>query len=389
MNNQFYELIQVALGTRNGLSRKPSDDEWLVLFETCEKQAISGFVFPALDKLSEQGQKPPTDLLFEWIGLSEQLKGQNAMMNAEAARLSKMFENEGHRTAILKGQANSLLYPDPLSRQPGDIDIWVSGGKEMVIRTLRKLDFLKSDLSKNHLVQAAQKYHHIHLSPYENGIDVEVHFRPSSGNYDLLTNQRLQAFLEDEIDKDNKLMEYGFRVPSLTFALIMQLAHIQRHFISEGVGMRQVIDYYYLLKKYFTDRVKGHSDGTEPTVDSRRGSQITEKLLKNLGLEKMAGALMWVLHEKLGLEEKYLIAPMDEKRGQMLLEVMMEGGNFGHYSHFIQDGFSITGSLKYRLKKYKLLKFNARETIWGEVDYATLFVMSIPERIRRRSWTLR
>ena len=135
MNNLFFELIQVALGTRNCLSRKPSDKEWSVLFEWCEKHAISGFVFPALEKLSELGQKLPTDLLYEWIGLFGQLKGQNTLMNSEAARLTSMFENEGHRTAILKGQANALLYPNPLSRQPGDIDIWVSGGE----RRLRRL----------------------------------------------------------------------------------------------------------------------------------------------------------------------------------------------------------------------------------------------------------
>lgn len=384
----FFELIQIALGSRNSLSRKPSDKEWLVLYEWCEKQAISGFVFPSLDKLSEQGEKPPADLLFEWIGLSEQLKGQNKLMNTEVARLTKMLENEGHRTVILKGQANALLYPNPLSRQPGDIDIWISGGRKKVEQSLRKLDLLEGNLSKYHSVQATQSYHHIHLPMDENGIIVEVHFRPSSGNYDPFTNRSLQAFLEEEICKDNELTEFGFRVPSLTFALIMQLAHIQRHFMSEGVGMRQVIDYYYLLKKYHTD-ITDLTEGKDPTVDGRRESEITEKVLKRLGVEKIAGALMWVLHEKLGMEEKYLIAPMDEKRGEMLLEVMMEGGNFGHYSHFLQEGFSVTGSLKYRFKKYKLLKFNARETIWGEIDYVASFVTSIPERIRRRSWTLR
>lgn len=248
----------------------------------------------------------------------------------------------------------------------------MSGGKERVEKTLRKLDLLTGDLSKYHSDHATQNYHHIHLPRNENGIDVEVHFRPSSGNHDPLTNRRLQAFLEDEINRDNELTEAGFRVPSLNFSLVMQLAHIQRHFISQGVGMRQVLDYYFLLK-------------------SRNNNQliIENGKLKFLGLEKMAGALMWVLHEKLGLGEEFLIAPMDEKRGKMLLSVMMEGGNFGHYSKRHQEEFSIAGSLKYRLNKYKLLSFDARETIWGELNYLASFVMSIPERIRRRSWTLR
>ncbi len=371
MDTLFFELIQVAIGMLNVLSRNPSDEEWSVLFEWCEKHAISGFVFPAMVKLSEQGQKPPTDLQFEWIGLSEQLKGQNMLMNTEAARLTKIFEDEGHQTAILKGQANALLYPAPMSRQPGDIDIWVSGGKKKIVQTLLKLDLLKGGHSRFHSDYATKIYHHIHLPPNENGIVVEVHFRPSSGNRDPFTNRRLQAFLKDEIDRDNELTEFGFRVPSLTFALIMQLAHIQRHFMTTGVGMRQVIDYYYLLRKW-------RMENEELRVD-----------WNSFGLHHIAGALMWVLHEKLGLEEKYLISSMDEKRGKMLLAVIMEGGNFGHYSHFLQEGFSITGSLKYRLKKYELLKFDARETIWGEINYFGKFITSIPERIRRRSWTLR
>jgi hypothetical protein len=371
MDYLFFQLIQVALGIRNNLSRKLSDEEWSVLFEWCEKHAISGFVFPALDKLSEQGQKPPMDLLFEWIGLFEQLRGQNALMNTEAARLTRMLENEGHRTAILKGQANALLYPNPLSRQPGDIDIWVSGGKETVEKTLRKLGILEGDLSKFNMDHATKNYHHIHLLPNENEIVVEVHFRPSSGNYDPFTNHRLQVFLEKEIDRENELTEAGFRVPSLKFALMMQLAHIQRHFVGLGLGMRQIIDYYFLLK----------SGNNQLIIENGK--------LKYLGLEKMAEALMWVLHEKLGLEEKYFIAPMDEKRGKMLLAVMMEGGNFGHYSHSYQEEFSITGSLKNRLKRFQLLKFDARETIWGGLNYVAFFVTSIPERIRRRSWTLR
>lgn len=373
MEKLFFELIRVALGKRDALSANPSDSEWRRLYAMCEKQSVTGLAFLALDRLNKCGQRPPTELLYEWIGVFEKLKAQNALMNSEAARLTKMLENEGHRTVILKGQANALLYPNPLSRQPGDIDIWVSGGMENVQQTLRKLDLLEGDLSKYKSGRKATiGYHHIHLPKNENGVDVEVHFRPSSGNRDPFTNRRLQAFLKDEIDRDNELTEAGFRVPSMVFALVMQLAHIQRHFLTSGVGMRQIMDYYFLLKS-----------------GNKNPLKIENGKLKCLGLEKMAGALMWMLHEKLGLEKEYLIAPVDEKRGKMLLAVMMEGGNFGHYSQQIQKGFSITGALRSRFEKYKFLRFNARETIWGELNYVGRFVASIPERVRRRSLTLR
>ena len=61
---------------------------------------------------------------------------------------SYLFEDEGHRTAILKGQANARLYPQPWSRQPGDIDIWVDGGKDKVMETVRRLGLLKGEIAK-------------------------------------------------------------------------------------------------------------------------------------------------------------------------------------------------------------------------------------------------
>lgn len=368
----FIELVQVALGVRERLSRNPSDEEWNRVFHMADEQAVAAFLFPALERLSKLGQKPPAELLYEWIGLAEQIKAQNELMNKEAARLTALFENEGHRTAILKGQANARLYSYPMGRQPGDIDIWVSGGKERVVQTLRKLHLMDGRMSKYRSDEKAEDgYHHIHLPQNENGVDVEVHFRPSSGNLDPFTNRRLQKYLGQEIAQENEMVVEGFRVPSLRFALVMQLAHIQRHALSLGVGLRQVIDYYFLLRKWSIEN-------EELRVD-----------WKSLGLHHIAGALMWVMKEVLLMDEGLMIANPDEKRGRMLLDIIMAGGNFGHFSPVIQQGFSFSRSLKHHFKQYEQLKFDARETIWGEINYYGKFISSIPERIRRRSWTLR
>lgn len=37
------------------------------------------------------------------------------------------------------------------------------------------------------------------------------------------------------------------------------------------------------------------------------------------------------LHKVMGLTEDKMIAPMDVKRGKMLLDDILNGGNFGHY----------------------------------------------------------
>ena len=75
---------------------------------------------------------------------------------------------------------------------------------------------------------------------------------------------------------------------------------------------------------------------------------------------------------------------MDKK-----LDIIMAGGNFGYLSAERLQDFSFVRSMKYHIKKYNLLRFDARETIWGELNFYGQFITSIPERVRRKSWTLR
>ena len=90
-------------------------------------------------------------------------------------------------------------------------------------------------------------YHHFRLPEPVGGVEVEVHFRPSSGNQNPFSNARLQKFLESELENLVQT-DAGFWSPSVRFALVMQLAHIQRHFLTSGIGLRQLLDYLVLLK---------------------------------------------------------------------------------------------------------------------------------------------
>ena len=90
-------------------------------------------------------------------------------------------------------------------------------------------------------------------------------------------------------------------------------------------------------------------------------------LLKSFGLRHMAESLMWFLHELLGLEEKYLIAPVDEKRGNLLLRAVMEGGNFGHH-YFDEKETGVVGKMYANHKKrLQLLRFDVPEAICNEL----------------------
>ena len=231
LDDDFYKLLRLSLRLTQEFPVDVSADGWRRLYQTAIRQSLVGVCYQGVCLLPE-GSKPPVEIAMQWASEAESIKGMNELLYQEAARLTREFEEKGHRTAILKGQANARLYPDKYARQPGDIDIWVECGRESVLALL-----------PNHPKAA---YHHVHLPKNELGVTVEVHFRPSSGNFNPITNRRLQRWLKKEI-LSATMVEEGFCVPSIRFALVMQLAHIQRHFLGGGIGLRHVCDYYWLL----------------------------------------------------------------------------------------------------------------------------------------------
>ena len=305
----FYELVQIALGQRETLSHKPSDNEWGELFTWSQKQAVSGVVLIALDKLTRQRQKPPMNLLLEWIGLSEQIKVQNQLLNKRCGEITKQFADAGFRTCILKGQGNALMYSDPLSRNSGDIDLWVDGSRKEIC------DFVFSKCP-----DAEDGDMHIE-APFFKDVVVEVHYFPRYSNVPKY-DKRLQVWFKEKSEAQftNRVKlspgsaEYVC-VPTVQFNAVQQMSHIMGHFFVEGIGLRQFIDYFYVLKK----------------LNEENCSDNFEELFEYLGMLKFARGVMWVEKEVLGLDDKYLLTSPDERLGKVILKEIEEGGNFGHH----------------------------------------------------------
>ena len=370
MMEHNYQLFLALL--RTAMTGEPfepvlSAQEWSELFKIAGQQSVMGVCYTAFSHLSKD-QMPPMELLVKWMAEAETIRGLNELLNQEAARLTQLFSEQGRKTAILKGQANARLYPDKLSRQVGDIDIWVEGGKKGVVALLIKMKLINGIGKRITEGKALDSYHHIHIPSNKQGVTVEVHFRPSSGNYNPVTNRRLQQWLEHEIPSVTMVPE-GFNVPSIKFALMMQLAHIQRHFLAGGIGLRQICDYYWLLRN--------------STTEDRQ--EVAAKL-KSFGLRHIAGALMWVLGEVLHLDEDMMLCEAKSYRGEWLLREIMEGGNFGHYAGKDQSFFRRRMAILTR--GLRMMRFNFWEMTWTNLKFWTYILLSIPERIRRGHWSL-
>lgn len=312
----FYELIQVALGNRTVLSRNPSETEWHDLYKMCQKQSVTGVAFDALESLSEQRQKPPLDLLYQWIGDAEQIKQQNLRVNKRCVEISRMFAEAGFKTCILKGQGNARMYANPLTRTPGDIDIWlmVQGEGFTVEVTRQRIDeFVHSRFPE---IKGGRM--HIEFPVFDD-VAVEVHYIPRY-MYAPKHNRRLQAFFCEKAEEQfrNQVTLEGAdgtcAVPTVEFNLVQQLSHMMSHVMGEGIGLRQFIDYYYVLRQF------------------RDESLEFRVRLREMGLLKFAQGVMWIEKELLGLEDKYLIADPSERIGRAIQQTIEEGGNFGHHS---------------------------------------------------------
>ena len=336
----IFLFLNYCLGKKVDMSMVVAKIDWRQLYNFASRQALLGFCFDGIERLTKEFSEElkqnsiERDLLMTWMGAAQQIRRQNMKVNAVAGKLYSKFREDGLRCCILKGQGNALMYPNPYSRTPGDIDVWMNASRENITEYAKTHFEIGDDI----------RYHHIETSV--DGVPVELHFFPGIMNNPIY-NTRLQKWFKRNVDlqcSNVVSLPDGIgeiAIPTTAFNVVYQLTHLYHHFFDEGIGMRQIIDYYYVV----------NNDELLVIKDT------LQKELKHLGLWKFARAVMYVLHEALGLSEEKMIAPMDEKRGKLLLAEILNGGNFGQhftkYGHFTQQGMA----KKYFLKIWRNMHF--------------------------------
>ena len=309
----LFELIRVAIGNQVCLSRVPSTDEWNALYGLSLKQAVAGVCFCGVQGLpKEQLITMPVQLKLQWIALAAQIQARNELMNRRCVEIQDMLAQDGFRSFIMKGQGVATLYCDRDCnhighyRQSGDIDVYVEGGYENV------MEYVNRTFPTKEVNELEIHYHCF------NDAEVEIHFKPFTLR-NPITNRRLQRFFNKECEEclSNCIpLSTGgeITVPTFRFNLVHQLVHIYHHFFTEGIGLRQLMDYYFVLKA-----------SPQPSYD--RESALS--LIKSMGLQRFVGAVMWVMQEVFELERDFLLCEPEEKGGRIVLKEIIQRGNFG------------------------------------------------------------
>ena len=417
----FFVFLKYCLGSKENMSKVIAGMDWQKLYSFASKQAILGLCFDGIERLGEESPEElrlnpiGRELLMTWMGKAQQIRRQNRKVNAVAGKLFSMLKKDGLRCCVLKGQGNALMYPNPYSRTPGDVDVWIDASRERIMEYASKKFELGDDIRLQHLETSLD------------GVPVELHFFPCSMNNPIY-HARLQKWFRRNADLQCSHIvglpdgAGDIAIPTSAFNVVYQLCHLYHHFFDEGIGMRQIIDYFLVVCDFYKvyqnsskitpslftikEGSTSHPDpltlrgegGNRPTRcseplrskdggpskvspdcagwdrlsiegDNSVGSttavissvstalDVVQSNLKHLGLWKFARAVMYVLHEALGLSEEKMIAPMDEKRGKLLLAEILNGGNFGQhftkYGHFTQQGMA----KKYFLKIWRNMHF--------------------------------
>ena len=320
----FFDFLRFCIGSAKEIPDSLKKADWSALYAIAQKQALLGILFYGIQRLPKE-LAPEQKLLMQWMVMAEQIRKQNIRLFQDSVKVCQNFENKGFANCILKGQGNALLYPDPYMRTPGDIDIYLAGGRKRVMQYINKV-----------CPNQVMRYHHVDFPVMKTAI--EVHFTPSYMFYPV-HNRRMQKWFKEVMGEQcNHRVSlpdgYGeIHVPQVSFNVIYILSHLYRHIFTEGIGLRQLLDYYFVL-------VKWHTDLTNLTDSNKSLPQMTQintdldalrHKLKYLGLWKFAQAVMFVMKEVFGLSEDRMIAPMDEREGRFLLDEIMRGGNFGQY----------------------------------------------------------
>ena len=418
----FFEFLRFCIGSAKEIPGSLKEVDWKELYAIAKKQCIVGVLFDGIKKLPAEHVGMKKELLLQWMAENQMLEKANVRLNDATIQVSEWFRKKGFRTCILKGQGNALMYPNPYSRTPGDIDIWVEGEDKRVISFVRSIS-----------PHEKACYHHIEFPSYK-GVEVEVHYRPSF----LLCfwhNRKLQKYYErvkkEQFSHRVMLGEQGeIAIPTMEFNLIFQLTHIYAHLMNEGIGLRQLLDYYYVLCDFYKvyqnfskthpssltlkggstafpkplspqgtgdvtapprrseplrskvggpskvspdcagwDRLSIEGDNsagstTAVTSSASTALDVVQKELKKLGLWKFAEGIMYIMQEVFGMPASRLIVPPNEKYGKFVLNEVLEAGNFGKHDARNRFGRSQLGhNLQRVYRDIRLVRFFPAEAL--------------------------
>lgn len=313
MNGRVKAALFILL--RAGLWERPvedlslfplSADEWEVLYKEARKQTVTGVVYKGIGMLPD-ALVPPMQILISWVAEVDRIERNNRQMNAALNALLQLFEQHGLHPVVLKGQGVAAMYDAPLLRECGDIDLYFPiadrGNAAEVVRQAGIACETHADGSLCYTFQGVAIEHHTAV------VDIAT---PAKKRY----ADELTVMLGSMLLEDDGVGRPTMRVPMPVVNLLMQNAHILKHAVGAGVGLRQLCDIartYYILQH---------------KIDLVNVREVYVKA----GIARWSRLLHACLVRYIGLPENLQpYADLDKEDTVPLETIIAQGGNFGQY----------------------------------------------------------
>ena len=289
-------------------------EDWITVVRLAEQQTVIGLVADAMTLLPEEIH-PDSATKFKVIPKVVCIQQFHSSLNKKIAKVKRLMDNNNIVCVLLKGQGVALNYPNPLSRQCGDIDLYV-GNKQFQ----KAMDLLEPDV--NHKVD---RYAHLkHYNVVSGGILIEIH-RVAEILPGFREDRLLQQWTEDKLlgTKLRKVIIDGTEVnlPPIDFDVLYIMNHAWQHFMLGGIGLRQLCDWSIYLHKFYNE------------IDWKS----LEINLQRFGLMRAWQIFGSVAVKALGLpaNECPLYTGKYDGKVEKVLDVIWSEGNFGKHSlHF-------------------------------------------------------
>lgn len=243
----FLALVRQGLGHECCVLSQEFD--WTAIKALADTHGLSAVVLDGVNGLSGLSnsavQGPAKQFLLQWIGeVMQTFEGRYAAYEKAIGSLAGFYNQHGYKMMVLKGYACSLDWPNPKHRPCGDIDIWQFGKQKEADAVLEKEKGVKIDTS-----------HHHHTVFEWDGFSVENHYDFINVHHHK-SNAEFEKILKQLGADDSCTVEVnGEKVylPSPNLHALFLLKHLMIHFASEGIMLRQVVDWGGFVEKHGKD----------------------------------------------------------------------------------------------------------------------------------------
>ncbi len=354
MDTKVYELLRVAIGNREYLTRPLSAAEWETVYYICELQAVLGIAFVGILKLPKE-QMPPSELFAKWQKDAQKEKEIRERVTEICRKACEKHEKNGFDSCVLMPRPpQSPCVGGEVCAQTGevrdegfefrggdpkDVDIlcW-SKEKKDGKRTIVEYVNFQYVASTKHIKPKVIR-HHVN---FESGnIPVEVRFKSEYLNNPWY-NGRFENWVKELIDSNSMLKQGGdLHAPSDSFNVVYQLLHLYKKLFCEGIRLGHLLEYYYTLQTLSIPLHRGkcrppQSPCVGGEVRAQSGEVRDERLeimhvIERLGMKKFAGAVMYVLQTVFGMPDEFLICKPNNRNGSFVLKMTMLAGEYTRY----------------------------------------------------------